>query len=226
MLGFAALSEVALSELPGAASFDIDIHAAVSVAATANAANGLAVGVVAVVPIAAALALDFTDPAVTLDAQAVVPVTAAVGAAHGAATGAVAVVPVSAVASAVHGVAVNAAVVLPVAAAASEVHGVALGTVATVGLAASMAGLVERYELRGEVRLAGVLVNRRVRAYRRDTGALVSEADTTAGRFALPAGFVGGVEFTVVPIDLAAEATDWSPPVANRVVPVLALDTA
>ena len=82
-----------------------------------------------------------------------------------------------------------------------------------------------RYELRGEVRVGGVLVNRRVRAYLRDTGALVSQGDTTAGRFALPAGF-DEAEHYVVPIDLAPGATDWLPPAANRIVSVLAMDEA
>ena len=80
-----------------------------------------------------------------------------------------------------------------------------------------------RYELRGEVRLAGVLVNRRVRAYLRSTGAMVGEADTTAGRFAVHAGFAPA-EHTVTPIDLSDDATDWQPPTANRVLSVLAED--
>lgn len=103
------------------------------------------------------------------------------------------------------------------------VRAVGAGEIAVIGAAA---GLHLRYELRGEVRLAGVLVNRRVRAYRRDTGALTGEADTVAGRFRVPAG-VGAVrEHYVVPIDLGEDATDWRPPVANRVMSVLASDTA
>lgn len=80
-----------------------------------------------------------------------------------------------------------------------------------------------RYELRGEVRLAGVLVNRRVRAYLRSSGAMVGEADTVAGRFAIHAGFAEA-EHYVTPIDLDDDATDWLPPTANRVLSVLAED--
>lgn len=89
--------------------------------------------------------------------------------------------------------------------------------------AAAVRATVLRYELRGEVRDGGVLVARRVRAYRRSDGALVSQADTVAGRFALHAGFAPD-EFCVVPFDLAEGAVDFTPPAANRVVSVLAED--
>lgn len=80
-----------------------------------------------------------------------------------------------------------------------------------------------RYELVGVVKLGGVLVNRRVRAYLRSSGALVAEADTVGGAFRLPVGFVED-EFYVTPIDLSPSATDWKPPTANRVTSVLAVD--
>lgn len=83
---------------------------------------------------------------------------------------------------------------------------------------------VVRYRLSGEVRLSGVLVDRRVRAYRRSDGALVAQADTAAGRFALDVGFSAD-EYTVIPVDLATGATDYTPPAANRVMSVLAQDT-
>jgi len=85
------------------------------------------------------------------------------------------------------------------------------------------AGIVERYELTGEVRLSGVLINRRVRAYRRDSGALVNEGDTVAGRFRLHTGFAAA-EYYIIPIDLDGDAADWTPPCANRLVSVLAMD--
>lgn len=102
---------------------------------------------------------------------------------------------------------------------------VAVGNVAAPSPLGSphIAGTVRRYELRGEVRDQGVLVNRRVRAHRRDTGALVAEADTVAGVFVLPAGFAAD-EYYLVPINLDAGATDFSPPCANRVTSVLAMD--
>lgn len=86
-------------------------------------------------------------------------------------------------------------------------------------------GTVVRYELRGEVRDQGVLVNRRVRAYRRDTGALTAEADTVVGAFAIPVGFAVA-EYYLVPINLDIAATDFAPPCANRVTSVLAMDAA
>lgn len=86
-------------------------------------------------------------------------------------------------------------------------------------------GRVIRYELRGEVRDHGVLVERRVRAYRRDTGALVGEVDTVTGRFTIHVGFEAA-EYYLVPVHLDAGATDYAPPCANRVVSVLAEDAA
>lgn len=89
----------------------------------------------------------------------------------------------------------------------------------------AIAGTVVRYELRGEVRIQGVLVDRRVRAYRRGDGALVAEQDTTAGAFRIHAGFAAS-EHYLVPVDMSAEATDFAPPCANRVLSVLADDLA
>ncbi len=82
---------------------------------------------------------------------------------------------------------------------------------------------VVRYRLAGEVRISGVLVDRRIRAYRRTDGALVAQGDTVAGAFDLPVGFAAD-EYTVIPIDLASGATDYTPPAANRVLSVLAQD--
>lgn len=89
--------------------------------------------------------------------------------------------------------------------------------------AATIHSTVQRYELRGAVRSNGVLVNRRVRAYRRDTGAMAGEADTVLGRFIIPAGSAPA-EHYLIPIDLDAGASDYAPPAANRVVSVLAQD--
>lgn len=91
--------------------------------------------------------------------------------------------------------------------------------------AGAIVGTVVRYQLRGEVRDQGVLVNRRVRAHRRSNGALAAEGDTLAGVFVLDVGFSAD-EYYVVPINLAADATDFTPPCANRVVSVLAMDAA
>lgn len=82
---------------------------------------------------------------------------------------------------------------------------------------------VVRYELRGIVRNQGVLVERRVRAYERMTGAFAGEADTVAGAFSIHVGFDPG-EYVVLPIDLSESATDYAPPAANRVLSLLARD--
>lgn len=104
-------------------------------------------------------------------------------------------------------------------------HGVRGNGYVTVDVSAEGHGIVERYELTGEVRAQGILVNRLVRAYRRDTGELVGEIATTAGRFKLHTGFVAREHF-IVPIDTGNDATDWAPPCANRVMSVLAQDAA
>lgn len=123
------------------------------------------------------------------------------------------------------GVAGNGAVTAPAGTGAGAgVRGVAgQGAVTFSNVSVTSAGVVERYELKGDVRLSGVLVNRRVRAYRRDSGALINEGDTVGGHFRLHTGFVSG-EYYVIPIDLAEEASDWTPPCANRLVSVLAMD--
>lgn len=187
-----------------AASFDATIAAVVPVTASISMVHGVAGTIAAVVPITAAIDADYIQVNVDVDIVASVPVIASI--------------------DAVHGVAATITAVVPVAAAAAGAHGVSAAVVGTIGLLASIAAVHERYELSGEVRLSGVLVNRRVRAYRRSDGAFVAEADTVAGKFKVPAGFLATVEHYVVPIHLDDAATDWSPPVANRVLPALAMD--
>ena len=151
--------------------------------------------------------------------------------------------PLSADASGVHGVVGTGASTLTIDGSDAAAHGIAGPAEATVGFVASAsvghgiagagdssltftvdaAATHERYELRGEVRQGGVLVNRRVRAYLRDTGAMIGEDDTTAGRFNIHTGFAPA-EHYIVPVHLVADATDWTPPVANRVLSVLAQD--
>lgn len=144
-------------------------------------------------------------PAITL--AAVVPLVAAMALGH-------------------DGVVVESAIAATVSitAALSLAHGVSANIAATVPIIATASLTVERYELKGEVRIGGMLVERRVRAYLRSTGVLVAEADTAVGKFNLPTGF-GPQEYYVTPIDLGADATDWLPPTANRVTSVLASDT-
>lgn len=128
-------------------------------------------------------------------------------------------------ASAAHGVAVHAAGTLAFTGAGAAAHGVAATCAGTLGFTGACAALHLRYEVRGEVRLGGVLVNRRVRCSKRATGELMGQADTVAGVYRVHAGF-DEAEVYVTAIDLAEAATDWIPPTANRLVPVLASDTA
>lgn len=127
--------------------------------------------------------------------------------------------------TAAHGVAGVGAGAINCTGSGTAVHGVAGVASGSLSLAGAGTAVHERYEVRGEVREGGVLVNRRVRAYLRSSGALVSETDTVGGKFNLNTGF-SQAEHYVVPIDLGAFASDWLPPAANRIVPVLAYDLA
>lgn len=109
--------------------------------------------------------------------------------------------------------------------AVAAAHGIAATCAGTLDFTGDCAAQHLRYEVRGEVRMGGVLVNRRVRCYKRATGDLTGQADTVAGVYRVHAGF-DEAEVYVTAIDMAEAATDWIPPVANRLVPVLADDTA
>ena len=161
--------------------------------------------VVAVVGVTASLLLEHLVDEIAVTLTASIPVVAGIDASHGVAGSVAAVVTVSADQTAD--------------------HGVALVGIASIPLQAAASIVVDRYELRGEIRLAGVLVNRRVRAYLRSSGVLLGEADTVVGRFQVHAGFAAA-ECYVTPIDMSAEATDWLPPTANRLMSVLAEDAA
>ena len=124
-----------------------------------------------------------------------------------------------------HGVAGAGAGALAFAGAGSGGHGVAGAGAGALAFAGACAALHLRYEVRGEVRLGGVLVNRRVRCSKRATGELTGQTDTVAGRYRVHAGF-DDAEVYVNAIDLSEGATDWIPPAANRLVPLLADDTA
>lgn len=124
-----------------------------------------------------------------------------------------------------HGVAGVGAGAINCTAAGTAAHGVSGEAFGVIPLSCAGTAIHERYELRGEVREGGVLVNRRVRAYLRSTGALVGESDTVVGKFNVNAGF-SQAEHYVIPIDLGEFASDWLPPAANRILPVLAYDLA
>nr|WP_295937352.1 hypothetical protein [uncultured Acidovorax sp.] len=104
-------------------------------------------------------------------------------------------------------------------------HGVKGSSVGRIAVGGAVQALHLRYEVRGEVRLGGVLVDRRVRCSNRTSGELMGQADTVAGRYRVHAGFDES-EVYVTAIDLSGGAIDWIPPTANRLVPVLADDTA
>lgn len=115
------------------------------------------------------------------------------------------------------------AAAVPVVAGAGLAHGVAASAAAALPVTAAVDALHERYEVRGQVKVGDVLVNRRVRVYSRASGALIAEADTVDGSFRVHAGFTAQ-EVYLLPVDLSESGTDWLPPAANRVVPVLAMD--
>lgn len=126
---------------------------------------------------------------------------------------------------AVHGVSGAGAGALSFGGGGAAAHGVAGAGAGGLGFSGQGVAQHLRYEARGEVRMGGVLVNRRVRCYKRATGELVGQADTVAGRYRVHAGFNADEVYTMA-IDLSDGATDWLPPTANRLVPVLADDTA
>lgn len=123
-----------------------------------------------------------------------------------------------------HGVAGTGALTLSFAMDGEARHGVAGAGDLALGFSFAAEATHPRYELRGEVRLDGVLVNRRVYGYLRETGELLGTAETVAGRFRVHAGFAE-VECFVTPIDMDPAAVDWRPPTANRIKSVLADDT-
>lgn len=126
---------------------------------------------------------------------------------------------------AAHGIAGSGSVSLPLDASSQSAHGIAGAESVTLPITVTGTGLVERYELLGEVRLQGVLVDRVVRAYRRDTGELVGAVNTVSGKFRLHTGFAAS-EHYLVPIHDTNDAEDFAPPCANRVLSVLAQDAA
>lgn len=132
-------------------------------------------------------------------------------------------IALTAAAAAAHGVAGTAAGALAISGAASGKHGVAAAGAGSISFSGAASAIHYRYEVTGEVRSSGVLVNRHVRVYRRDTGALAGEGDTVIGKFRITTGHEA-VEHYIVPLDMSDGATDYTPPIANRVTAVLAQD--
>lgn len=120
-----------------------------------------------------------------------------------------------------HGVAASAVGQVALSGAFAGDVGAAGAFTGSVPLSGAFVGVHPRYEVAGEVRDGGILVNRRVRVYNRATGALINEADTVGGQFAIHTGW-SAVETYVLPIHLDSGAVDFAPPCANRVLSVLA----
>ena len=208
----------------GAGSATGDGAGTLDLTAVGSAAHGVAGAGATTLELSAAGEGEYTSIVIVASAAITLDLGMSVDAAHGVASTGAETLSLTADSAAGHGAAGAGATTLTLTAAARGAHGVAGACDTTLTLTAVSVAVHQRYELTGEVRMAGILVNRRVRAYRRDTGALVSEVDTTAGGFKLQAGFNIETEFTVMPIDLDSDATDWTPPVANRVLPQLAFD--
>src|SRR3990167_6206445 len=133
--------------------------------------------------------------------------------------------PFTGAATAAHGIAGAAAGALAFTGSAAAAHGISATGAGAIGFTGACVALHMRYEVRGEVRMGGILVNRRVRCYKRSTGELTGQADTAAGLYRVHAGFDDAEVYTLS-IHMDEAATDWIPPTANRLVPVLADDTA
>jgi len=122
-----------------------------------------------------------------------------------------------------HGIVGSAWAVLELGVDVQARHGVVGAASAALGITGAAVATFPRFQLRGVVQDGGSPVERRVRAYKRSTGALVAQGDTTGGAFVLDVGYALD-EFVILPIDLANDATDWTPPCANRVLSVLLVD--
>lgn len=203
----------------------VDLVATVPITASMGLSHGVGAGIAASLPITAALELEHTFAGVLMDIAAQVPVVAAASADVGVSAGLLATVPIAAALSLAHGVDAAIVATVPITAGASADHGVDTAITATLPITAALSFVVPLYEVRGEVRLDGMLVNRRVRCYKRSTGELVGQADTVAGLYRVPVGFDDS-EVYATAIHLDDAASDWLPPTANRLIPVLASDTA
>lgn len=177
------------------------------------------------IPVAGSGDATFTNVAASGVGSGAIPLTGEAQAWHGVAGVATGQVGLSATGGAGHGVSGAGTGAINCTATGAVAHGVAGSGSAAINCTASGHAIHERYEVQGEVREGGVLVNRRVRAYLRSTGVLVGQADTVVGKFNIHTGFTLA-EHYITPIDLSEFAADWLPPTANRIVPVLAYDLA
>jgi len=179
------------------------------------------------VPLAGGALAETENTAAIGNAAGAVPLAGAATARHGVRATADGHLPItlSGIATARHGVRAVLSGGVPLAGGAMARHGVRGVAAGGVSLGGSVASTHVRYEVRGEVRLTegGLLVQRRVRVYSRETGALVGHGDSVGGYFQVPCD-LDPAEYVILPIDLSESATDFAPPVANRVTSVLARD--
>lgn len=191
----------------------------------AAAAHGIAGAGVGALSFAGSGAGEHASPGVEGAGVGALAFTGAAAAAHGIAGSATGALSFAAVAAAAHGIAGTGAGVLALTGDGAAAHGIAAAGAGALGFIGTCAALHLRYEVRGEVSMGGLLVDRRVRCYKRSTGELMGQADTAAGLYRVHAGFDDAEVYTLA-IHLDEAATDWIPPTANRLVPVLAEDAA
>lgn len=225
MLGFSALGETPLGGLPDETGVTGTGSATVGVVGAGQGSHGVSGAGQGKIEVIGSGEAVFTNSLVHGVGAGSILLSGEGNASHGVSGLATGSIAFSAAGAAAHGVAGAGGGAINVTAVGVAAHGVAGVAAGGIPLIGAGAAIHERYELRGEVREGGVLVNRRVRAYLRSTGALVGEADTVVGKFNVNAGF-SQAEHYVIPIDLGEFASDWLPPAANRIVPVLAYDLA
>lgn len=204
-----------------------DAFGAVPLIGGVTARHGVRAVASGAVPLAGGALAETENTAAIGNAAGAVPLAGAATARHGVRATADGHLPItlSGSATARHGVRAVLSGSVPLAGGAAARHGVRGVAAGGVSLGGSVASTHVRYEVRGEVRLTegGLLVQRRVRVYSRETGALVGQGDSVGGYFQVPCD-LAPAEYVILPIDLSESATDFAPPVANRVTSVLARD--
>lgn len=204
-----------------------DAFGAVPLLGGVTARHGVRAVASGAVPLAGGALAETENTAAIGNAAGAVPLAGAATARHGVRATADGHLPItlSGSGTARHGVRAVLSGSVPLAGGAAARHGVRAAAAGGVSLGGSVASTHIRYEVRGEVRLTegGLLVQRRVRVYSRETGALVGQGDSVGGYFQVACD-LAPAEYVILPIDLSESATDFAPPVANRVTSVLARD--
>lgn len=189
--------------------------------------NGVRASASGAVPLSGEAVSETENTGRVANALGVLSLGGALVARHGVRSAALGTLPITLAGASLarHGVRAATAGAIRFVGAAHSRHGVRATPVGAVPLRGVVGTTHGRYEVRGEVRLSpgGALAQRLVRVYARDSGELVASGDTVGGYFHLHCGFAPG-EYVVLPIDMSPAAMDFVPPVANRVLSVLAQD--